>query len=389
MALCVGYLERSFQKVHIFFMKICYIPTFNLPWCATSWRRALEFGKVVSRYHKVSFLCPEAAVPKLRDMTRDVETEIFPVRILPGGYIGRALARILALKSWDIVHTFKPLPEIFPVGLVAKYKRALWITDLDDLEGGQGYNRNSALWKRKAMDFFEWMVPTFADGVTVASQGLKQFYAKYDPFYIPNGADPEIFHPLRRDNSKPTVLFMGLFHPEIVDADMVIRAIAKVSESHKVRLLMIGDGDERRRAEKLANELKIDATFTGHIDDVPSIIGSADIGVISFRDNMLNQCKCPLRLFEYMACGLPIVSTRIGEPACVLKDDAGLLVDPDAESIARGILTLMEDRNLSNKMRDRARQLILEKYNWENLGRILAWFYENLVSSRTQSKLQA
>ena len=380
MALCVGYLERSFQKVHIFFMKICYIPTFNLPWCATSWRRALEFGKVVSRYHKVSFLCPEAAVPKLRDMTRDVETEIFPVRMLPGGYIGRALARILALKSWDIVHTFKPLPEIFPVGLVAKYKRALWITDLDDLEGGQGYNRNSALWKRKLMDFFEWIVPTWADAVTVASQGLKQFYKKFDPFYIPNGANPEVFKPVERTNNKFTVLFMGRFHPEIIDADVVIRAIARVSESHKVRLLMIGDGDERRRAEKLANELKIDATFTGHIDDVPSIIGSADIGVISFRDNMLNQCKCPLRLFEYMACGLPIVSTRVGEPAYVLKDGTGLLVEPNVESVSDGIMNLIENKELAKTMGGRGRKLIEEEYNWQNLGEKLVKFYEKVTN---------
>lgn len=360
-------------------MKICYIPTFNLPWCATSWRRAVEFGKAVSRYHEVSFLCPEVVVAKLRGMTRDVETEIFPVRMLPGSYFGKALARVLALKSWDIVHTFKPLPDIFPSGLISKLRRSIWIADLDDLEGGQGYNRNSTLWKRKLMDFFEWMVPTFADGVTVASQGLKQFYAKYDPFYIPNGADPEIFHPLRRDNSKPTVLFMGLFHPEIVDADMVIRAIAKVSESHKVRLLMIGDGDERRRAEKLANELKIDATFTGHIDDVPSIIGSADIGVISFRNNMLNRCKCPLRLYEYMACGLPIVSTRVGEPSHVLKDGIGLLVEPDVESVAHGISDLIENEAKSCEMSNRGRELVLQEYNWEALGKKLVKFYEKVT----------
>jgi len=64
---------------------------------------------------------------------------------------------------------------------------------------------------------------------------------------------------------------------------------------------MVGDGADRTRMETLAKKLDIDATFTGHIDNIPEAIASADIGTISFRDNMLNRCKCPLRLFEYMS----------------------------------------------------------------------------------------
>lgn len=359
-------------------MKICYIPTFHLPWCATSWRRALEFGKVVSKYHDVTFMCPEAAVAKLKALTQDADVEIVPAKIVFNGYVGRGLSRVLSLKAFDIVHTFKPMPDIFPSGFAAKLKGALWIADLDDLEGGQGYNRSSPLWKRKLMDFFEWMVPAFADGVTVASQGLKQFYKKFHPFYIPNGADPEIFRPIKHTNDKPVVLFMGLFHPDIVDADVVIRAVAGISEKHNVRLLMVGDGDDRPGAERLARELNVDATFTGHIDDVPSVIASADIGVISFRDNLLNQCKCPLRLYEFMACGVPIVATRVGEPAYVLKDGLGILVAPDAESIRNGIQSLLGDISLTRESSEKGRKAILRKYNWDVLGNKLAQYYEKM-----------
>ena len=362
-------------------MKICFIPTFNLPWCATSWRRALEFGRVVSRYHEVFFLCPAPAVSKLREMVKDEDVKIVSLRLQGDGYLAKGLARIFALQTFDIVHTFKPLPDIFPAGFAAKRKGAIWIADLDDLEGGQGYNRKSSFLKRTMMDFFEWMVPTFADGVTVASQGLKQFYKKFHPFYIPNGAEPEIFRPLNHTNTKPVILFMGLFHPEIVDADVVIRAIAKVSEKHDVRLLLVGDGFERSRAERLAKELNIEAIFTGHIDDVPSTVASADIGVISFRDNMLNQCKCPLRLYEFMSCGLPIVATQVGEPAHVLKDGCGMIVGPDVESVAIGITTLLENRDLSKSIGKRARELVLKEYNWEALSKKLVRFYEDTVIS--------
>lgn len=365
-------------------MKICYIPTFNLPWCATSWRRALELGKVVSRYHQLAFLCPEPAVPRLQSQTQDVNVEIIPVKFNGQGYLAKGLARVQALKKFDIVHTFKPAPDIFPAGFAARIKGCIWIADLDDLEGSEGFNRKSPPWKKKLMDFFEWLVPTFASHVTVASKGLEEFYKKFEPFYIPNGVDPKVFRPSEKNESKPKVLFMGMFHADIVDADVIVRAIARVSEKHNVKLLVVGGGDDLARTKKLAEELKIDSEFTGHIDDVPSVIGSANIGVISFRDNLLNNCKCPLRLYEYLACGLPIVSTKVGEPAFVLKDGVGLLVEPDTESLASGILNLIENKDLSNKISARGRELILKEYNWEVLGKKLVRFYKDTIGSKSE-----
>lgn len=360
-------------------MRICYIPTFNLPWCATSWRRALEFGREVAKCHEVTFLCPERAVSKLEEETKNVSVDIIPVKFSSEGYISKGLARALAVKKFDIVHTFKPMLDIFPAGFAAKFKGCRWIADLDDLEGSKGFNRNSVIWKKKVMDFFEWLVPKFADHVTVASKGLEEFYGKFNPFYIPNGSNPEIFKPLEKNESKPTILFMGMFHADIIDSDVVINAIGKVREKYDVKLLVVGSGDDLAKTKTLANELGIDSEFTGHIDDVPSVIGLADIGVISFRDNMLNKCKCPLRLYEYMACGLPIVSTKVGEPAHVLEDGAGLLVDSNMESISNGIIKLIEDKKLAEEIGAKGRKLVEGKYNWQKLGESLVTYYESIA----------
>ena len=360
-------------------MKICYIPTFTLPWCATSWRRALELGKAVAKYHKITFMCPCEAIPSLKEKIKNIDINLLPVKFKGQGYLAKGFARAMAVKQFDIVHTFKPTPDIFPAGFAAKFKKCKWIADLDDLEGSQGFNRNSSLWKRKTMDFFEWMVPYYADAVTVASKGLEEYYKKFNPFYIPNGADPEVFKPVEHSNDKIKILFMGRFHPEIIDADVVIRAVSKVSQKHNVKLLMIGGGYGRKNVEKLAQKLNLDTQFTGHIDNVPKVIAKADIGVISFRDNMLNKCKCPLRLYEYMACGLPIVSTKIGEPAHVLSNGTGLLIQPNEDSIAGGILNLIESTNLRKKMSEKGRDLILKKYNWESLGKKLVEFYQKDV----------
>ncbi len=363
-------------------MRIYYVSLFS-SWCATSWRRVLELGKSVSRFHEVSFVCPSNAIPRLQSMTADVSVNIIPATFWINNYLGRGLARTLAIGQCDIIHTFKPYPDIFLPGLISKLKGTTWICDFDDLEGGEGYNRNAILPKRKAMDFFEWMVPRLADRVTVASEGLRRFYNKHDPFYIPNGADPDLFHPSRHRNRKPVIAYMGVFHKNMVDVDMAIYAAANVAEKTDIHLVLIGDGPERRRVEMLTKKFNIDAIFTGYIEDVASVVASADIGVIPFRDNQLNQCKCPLRLFEFMACGLPIVATKVGEPAHVLKDGLGVLVAPDVKSISSGILSLLENPSLASMLGEKSRKRVEETFNWDKLGNRLAQFYEK-VKTRSE-----
>ncbi len=112
------------------------------------------------------------------------------------------------------------------------------------------------------------------------------------------------------------------------------------------------------------------------------MIGLADIGLIPFRDNMLNKCKCPLRLYEYMSCGLPIVSTKIGEPAHVLKDGAGLLVDSNVGSVSNGIIKLIEDKKLAEEISAKGRRLVEEKYNWQVLSEKLVTFYEKIYNDK-------
>ncbi len=79
-----------------------------------------------------------------------------------------------------------------------------------------------------------------------------------------------------------------------------------------------------------------------------------------------------------MLCGLPIVSTKVGEPVHVLKDGAGLLVDSNVESVSNGIIKLIEDKNLAEEISKKERRLIEEKYNWQKLGEQLIEYYEKL-----------
>jgi len=76
---------------------------------------------------------------------------------------------------------------------------------------------------------------------------------------------------------------------------------------------------------------------------------------------------------------LPIVSTKVGEPSHILQNNSGLLVDSDSDSIANGILTLLEDKILAAQFSKNGRELILKKYNRQTSGQKLVKFYESVT----------
>lgn len=54
-------------------------------------------------------------------------------------------------------------------------------------------------------------------------------------------------------------------------------------------------------------------------------------------------------------------------------------MDSDSDSIANGILTLLEDKILAAQFSKNGRELILKKYNWQTLGQKLVKFYESVT----------
>jgi glycosyltransferase involved in cell wall biosynthesis len=81
----------------------------------------------------------------------------------------------------------------------------------------------------------------------------------------------------------------------------------------------------------------------------------------------------PTKLFEYMAAGLPVVSSSIGESSAFVNEkNCGLLVDPlNVDEISKAIIWLLDNPEKAKAMGERGRQLVFEKYNWENEVEVL------------------
>jgi len=93
----------------------------------------------------------------------------------------------------------------------------------------------------------------------------------------------------------------------------------------------------------------------------------------------------PLVLLEASACGLPIVSTRLGGIPEVIQDGVnGLLLDhaDDPEELARNLLAVLQDPALSQRLGRQARQRVLERFSWPHIAQEQEAVYDGILASR-------
>lgn len=173
---------------------------------------------------------------------------------------------------------------------------------------------------------------------------------------IPSGIDLEALRArapsrdaARRSLAWPSdggiVLGIGRLVP-VKGFDLLVRAMpAIVRAEPATRLVLVGDGPERRSLETLAARLGIaeQVTFTGASSEVSTYLAAADLLVAPSRNEGQGRV-----LVEAMSLGLTVVGTRVGGIPSVLRDgECGVLVPPESpEELARAVVTLLRDGDL-------------------------------------------
>jgi glycosyltransferase involved in cell wall biosynthesis len=109
-------------------------------------------------------------------------------------------------------------------------------------------------------------------------------------------------------------------------------------------------------------------------------LARADIGIAVLHSVSRYRAALPVKLFEYMAAGLPVVASDFPLWRRILDEaGAGLLVDPeDPLAIAAAIDRLVADPDLRQTMGERARRAVIERYNWQAEGKRLLRVYHEV-----------
>lgn len=182
---------------------------------------------------------------------------------------------------------------------------------------------------------------------------------------------------LRLPLDAPIVMYSGTFEPYQGLADLVAAIPVVRAQVPSARFVLIG-ADEATRDPMIstARELVGEGTLT--IVDrqprsvVPTYLAMADVLVSprSFGGNL------PLKIFDYLAAGRPIVATDIPTHRAVLTDDLAVLVPPHADAIAGGILSILQQPARGRTLGAAGLAYALEHLGWNRFVQSVAQIYD-------------
>ncbi len=233
-----------------------------------------------------------------------------------------------------------------------------------------------------------------SDGVTAVSEDLRRetyqsFKITNDIEVIPNFIDLEKFKKQKKDHFKKAICPNGealIVHTsnfrKVKRVGDVINIFANIRKEIPAKLLMIGDGPERVRAESQCRELDIcdDVRFLGKLEAVEEVLSVADLFLMPSEKESFG-----LAALEAMACEVPVISTNTGGlPELNIQGGTGFLSNiGDIEDMTRKSLLVLDKDNLP-----RFKQNALNRAKEFDISRILP-LYENYyqqVMERTAAK---
>lgn len=215
-----------------------------------------------------------------------------------------------------------------------------------------------------------------------------------DAVVVNNGINRQKFTPERKLSDirgelgilqeEKLVLFIARFtaHKQPIT---LIRAFAEaVKVQPELRLLMVGDGDQKEEALALVQELRLGdrIIFQSFRQDVPDVLGASDIFVLPSLWEGL-----PIGLLEAMAMGKAVIATKVDGTVEVLQHrENGIMIEPGkVDALKDALLELGRDEALRNNFGRKALETVEKRFNAVHMTREIENIYEKLLNGGSPS----
>jgi glycosyltransferase involved in cell wall biosynthesis len=181
-----------------------------------------------------------------------------------------------------------------------------------------------------------------------------------------DGAGAVVRRALAIGDGMPLVLYTGTFEA-YQGLDLLFDAMRQVAAVRPDARLVLAGGhiDQIEAARRRARDAGIAGVtvFAGQrpAEEIPAFLDAADV-LVSPRSLGTNT---PLKIYQYLRAGRPIVATRLLTHTQVLDDDVAFLTEPSASAFGAGILAALSDPDRARSVGARARHLAETKYSYE------------------------
>jgi glycosyltransferase involved in cell wall biosynthesis len=227
-----------------------------------------------------------------------------------------------------------------------------------------------------------------ANAVVVVSRPLRDFAVSRGVpaariHVLPNAVDPQRFigakngamiRAQHRLEGKRVIGFVGSLKPWHGTETLLTAFRELHAAAAQTHLLIVGDGPGREDLEKYAraNGLNGAVTFTGNVpyDDIPNYIAAMDITVAPYKPQE-NFYYSPIKIFEYMIMGKPVIAGKIGQVEEVIVDsETGVLFEPgNIAQLTAALAALVNDAPLCHRLGEQARVWVQQERTWDNNAR--------------------
>jgi len=311
----------------------------------------------------------------------------------------RTMSELARRADGDLIVASKTKLGSAGVGYLKRLRdRQPLLLDIDDWE--VGFHLRSGFWGTlgRAVNLgnaaglpWTWLcerLTGLADGITVASRFLQQRFGgslithvRDTDAWKPGCADPAEGRRRLGLTSEGLVMFLGTPRGYKGLEDLA-RAIASLARPN-VSLAVIGASPDSAAGRQIVR-LCPRATLVPWVpfDQIPAFLAAADVVAVPQRSTPDTLGQVPAKIFDAMALGRPVVSTRVSMIPEIL-DGCGLLVEPgDVTALAAAIARLLDDPAEAQALGARARERCVERYSFEAARRELFPLVKGVLAKR-------
>ncbi|MDI6704124.1 MAG: glycosyltransferase family 4 protein [bacterium] len=376
-------------------MKICIMTTVHEPFDVRIFHK--EAKTLVNAGHEVVLIAPSEVKEQVRDEIRIIGLPRYKRRLFrPLNWIN--ILWIGLQQKADAYH-FHDI-ELLPIGILIKMLlRKCVVYDVHEHIELKVLNKEwiPKILRRPISSFIKWFEPFLAQYMSAIVIVMENQRRKFAHIGCPivtlyNFPKKDLFSSIHsKKGDSQNIIFVGGL--SVTRGALILGEIMNwvVKKHPDASLLIAGKFDtldtEKRMLECFKKyHIEDHLKFLGYIphDELKRYLNQARVGIFPLQptSEYPMECQClPTKLFEYMACEIPIVGSKMPALEEVMRDlNCGILVEPtDPKKHAEAIIYLLDNPRVAKQMGENGRRAFLERCNWEAISDRLVNLYREVL----------